>query len=105
MDDTSPCLDSNGITRVQQIVDTLLHYGRAVENTMLVALSSLASAQTKRTDETALDLTKLLKYASTDPNVTLWYVASDMILHIYSDDSYGSEPNRAAESVGSSILS
>ena len=92
MDDTSPLLCSDGITRVQQIVGTLLHYGCAVNNTMLVALISLASAQTKITNKTSLDLTKLLNYASTHPNATLRYVSSDMILHIYSDASYESEP-------------
>ena len=91
-DDTIPLLNSDGITCVQQIVGTLLHYSRAVDTKMLVALSSLAAAQTKSTDETALSLTKLINYASTHPNATLRYVASDMILHIYSDASYGSEP-------------
>ena len=91
MDDTIPLLDSDIITRVQQIVGTLLYYGRAVDNTMLFDLSSLAASQTKITNKTALVLTKLLNYASTHPNTTLRYVARDMILHIYSDASYGSE--------------
>ena len=90
MDNISPLLDSNGITRVQQIFGTLLHNGRAVNNTMLVALSYLTAAQKKITDENALALTKLLNYASTHPNANLQYVASDMILHIYSNASYGS---------------
>ena len=90
MDDTSPLLDSGVITHVQQIVGTLLHYGRAVENTMLVFLSSLAATQIKITDETALALTKLLICASTNPNATLRYVANYMILHIYSNAFYGS---------------
>ena len=89
MDNTSPLLDSYGITCVQQTVGTLLHYGRAVDNTMLVALSSLAAAQTKITNKTVLALTKLLNYAYTHPNATLRSIASDMILHIYSDASYG----------------
>ena len=59
---------------------------------MSVALSSLAAAQTKITDKTSLAITKLLNYASTHPNETLRYVSSDIILHIYSDASYGSEP-------------
>ena len=50
MDDTSPLIDSNGITRVQQIVGTLLHYVRSVDNTMIVALSYLSAAQTKSTN-------------------------------------------------------
>ena len=92
MDNTIPLINSDGVTRVQQIVGTLLHYVRAVDNTMLVALRSLAAAPKTITDETALALTKLLNYASTHPNATLRYVTSNMILHIYSDASYGSEP-------------
>ena len=92
MDDTRPPHDSDGITHTQQIVGTLLHYSRAVDNTMLVSLSYLTAAQTTSTDKTAFALTKLLNYASTHTNATLHYVASDMILHIYSDVSYGSEP-------------
>ena len=92
MDNTSPLLDSNGITLVQQIVGTLPHYGRAADNKMIVALSYLAAAQTKSTNETALALTNLLNYASKHPTATLRYVSSDMILHIHSNASYGSEP-------------
>ena len=92
MDNTTPLLDSDRINPEQQIVGTFLHYGHAVDNTMLVALIPLATIQTKNTDETALALTKLLNYAPTHPNATLCYVASDMILHIYSNASYGSEP-------------
>ena len=91
MDYTTPLLDSNGINRVQQIVGTLLHFGRAVDNTILVALIYITSAQKKSTNETLLDLTKLLNYVSTHPNVTLHYVARDMIMHTYSNASYGSE--------------
>ena len=55
---------------------------------MLVSLSSLAAAQTKSTEKNALDLTKLLNYASTHTNETVRIVASNMNLHIYSDASY-----------------
>ena len=90
MDDASAPLDSDGSTLVQQIVGTLLHYGRAVNSTMLVVLSSLVAAQTKSTAATKLSITKLLNYVSTHPDATIRYVASDMVLHIYSEASYGS---------------
>ena len=92
IDDTSEPLDSDGITRVQQIVGILLHYGQSVDNTMLVALISLAAAQTKSTNRTDLALTKILNYATTHPDATIRYVASDIVLRIYSDVSYVSEP-------------
>jgi hypothetical protein len=59
---------------------------------MLVALSTLAAAQTKGTQQTAEACTKLLNYAATHPNAVIRYKASDMILHIHSDASYLSEP-------------
>ena len=46
MDNTSPLLDSDRITRVQQIVGTLLHYGCAVDNTMPVTLWSYVLVHT-----------------------------------------------------------
>ena len=59
MDDTSHLLDSNIITCVQHIVGTLIHYGRAVNNTMLFALSYIVAAQIKSTNKIALDLKKI----------------------------------------------
>ncbi len=40
--DTATPLDSKAITRLQQIVGTLLYYARAVDSTMLVALGTIA---------------------------------------------------------------
>jgi hypothetical protein len=37
---------------IQQVIGTLLYYGRAVDDTILVALSSLASAQSTPTKDT-----------------------------------------------------
>ena len=43
--DESPKLDKAGIKYVQQVAGTLLYYGRAVDTTILPALSSIASEQ------------------------------------------------------------
>ncbi len=40
--DASPALDAKGIKRVQKIVGSLLYYARAVDMTVLIALSSIA---------------------------------------------------------------
>jgi hypothetical protein len=90
--DTSEPLNPTEIKRLQEVIGTLLYYARAVDNTMLVALSTLAAAQTKGTEQTAEACTKLLNYAATHPNAVVRYKASDMILHIHSDASYLSEP-------------
>ena len=46
---SSPKLDAKGIKRVQQIVGSILYYARAVDMTVLMALSSIAAEQTKAT--------------------------------------------------------
>ena len=43
--DTSPLLDKSGMERVQSIVGSFLYYGRAIDNTVLVALNELATSQ------------------------------------------------------------
>jgi hypothetical protein len=55
---------------------------------MLVALSSLTSAQTKGTEATAQAVTQLLNYSAMHPDAVISYHASDMCLHIHSDASY-----------------
>jgi hypothetical protein len=91
-EDTTAPLNKADIKQLQEIIGTLLYYARAVDSTMLVALSSLAAAQTKGTQKTAEACTKLLNYAATHPNATVRYKASKMVLHIHSDASYLSEP-------------
>ena len=107
--DTSPPLDKSGIKRLQEVVGTFLYYGRAIDNTMLVALGTLASAQTKGTESTMDALTQLLKfffyYAASHPDAIIRYKASDMILHIHSDASYLSESEARSRAGGFFFLS
>jgi hypothetical protein len=66
---------------------------------MLVALGLVAAAQAQGTPATVKACTKLLSYAATHPEATVCFKASDMVLHIYSDASYLSEP-KARSRVG-----
>jgi hypothetical protein len=91
-EDASTPLNKHGITRLQQIIGTFLFYGRAVDNTMLVALGTLAAAQTQGTEKTLKATVQLLNYAATHPDATVRFYKSDMILYIHSDASYLSEP-------------
>ena len=50
--DTTHPLHAKDTKRLQEIIGTLLYYGRAVDSTMLVALGTLASAQTQGTQAT-----------------------------------------------------
>ena len=46
IEDVSPKLTDKGINIVQQVVGICLYYGRAIEDTILPALSAIASEQT-----------------------------------------------------------
>jgi hypothetical protein len=87
VDDTS-LLPQSALTCIQEITGTFLLYARAIDCTMLVALGTIASNQSKGAHATAQALTKLLNYAAAHPDATVRYTASDMYLHIHSDGSY-----------------
>jgi hypothetical protein len=91
--DTSDSLSAKETKRLQEVIGTILYYARAIDNTMLVALSSLAAAQSKGTKATAKACARLLNYAATHSDAVIRYKASEMILHIHSDASYLSEPH------------
>jgi hypothetical protein len=90
VDDTA-LLPPAELTRIQEITGTLLFYARAIDSTMLVALGTIASNQSKGMQATAQALTQLLNYAAAHPDATVRYTPSDMYLHIHSDASYLSE--------------
>jgi hypothetical protein len=89
--DTSEPLSPAAIKRVQDIVGTLLYYGRAVDPTLLTALSAIAARQTKGTKAVAAACQQLLDYVATHPNAGIRYKACDMILAVHTDASYLSE--------------
>jgi len=74
------------------LVGTFLYYCHAVDSTMLIALSAIASAQAEPSEETMTRCKQFLDYAATHQDAILTYKASDMVLVIHSDMSYLSEP-------------
>ena len=103
--DLSPLLDAADIRKTQEIIGTLLYYARAVDPTLLVALSTLASQQSKATFNTMKDIILLLNYCATHPNSIIRYKKSDMVLHLESDASYLSEKNAKSRVAGYYYLS
>lgn len=89
--DTSPVLPTTEITKIQRTVGTLLYYARAVDNTLAVPLSAIASDQSKATEQTKEDINQLLDYCASYPNAIVRYHTSDMQLRIHSDASYLNE--------------
>jgi hypothetical protein len=88
---STPRLNKKGIKRVQQIVGSILYYARAVDMTVLMALSTIAIEQTKATEQTLARCFQLLDYLSHHSRAKVRFYASDMIMNIHPDASYLSE--------------
>jgi hypothetical protein len=87
------------------VIGVFLYYGRAVDSTMLTALSAIASAQAKPTEETMTCCKQFLNNAATHPDAILTYRRSDMVLVVHSDASYLSEPKACSRAGGHFFLS
>ena len=103
--DDAPTLDSVDINLIQKIVGTFFYYGIAVDNTILVALSTIASEQSAATPNTAKKITQLLNYLATNSDSTIWYKNSNMVLWVHSDASHLSCPKALSRAGGMHFLS
>jgi hypothetical protein len=99
-EDTSRKLSKEEKKYIQQVLGTFLYYGRAVDSTMLTALSSIASTQAEPTEDTLTNIKLFLDYAATHQDAVLTYHASDMVLVVHSDASYLSEPKARSRAGG-----
>ena len=70
------------------MVGKFLFLGRAIDNTTLHALNEIAIATSKGTEATMKAVEYFLNYAASNPNPSIKYRASDMILRIESDAAY-----------------
>jgi hypothetical protein len=66
--DISPKLSADKIKEIQRIVGSILYHARAVNSTVLMALSSIASEQMKGTKNTMDKAKQLLYYLTTHPD-------------------------------------
>ena len=103
-EDTSSGLEEKEIKVIQRVVGSILWYARSVDMTVLMALSTIASQQSKATENTWNAVKQLLDYLSSHPDATIRYRASDMVLNIHSDASYLSEPNTRSRACGHFFL-
>jgi hypothetical protein len=71
---------------IQQVTGKFLYYARAIDNTMLHALNDIASS--KNTNQTIAATRYFLNYAASNPNGSIIYRASDMIIQADSDAAY-----------------
>jgi hypothetical protein len=88
---TSPCLSKGNIKHIQRVNISILYYAHAADLTVLMALSTIASKQSKGTENTMLKTKQLLGYLATTADARVRFHASDMILNIHSNALYLSE--------------
>eukprot|EP00980_Cylindrotheca_fusiformis_P027368 scaffold20194_cov75-Cylindrotheca_fusiformis.AAC.1 len=104
-DTHSPFVDAKDTKMVQTVLGTLLYYAKAVDITMVTAIGSIAMDQAAATELTVKDITQLLNYAATNPDATIRFYASDMVLYVESDASYLSETKARSRVAGFHYLS
>jgi hypothetical protein len=91
--DETPPLTAQQCLTIQKVTRSILYYARAVDPTVLMPLNDITTEQTKATEKTQAATNQLLDYLATDPDATIRYHASNMILRIHSDASYLSVSN------------
>ena len=72
---------------------------------MIVALGTIADAQSKETEHTAKAVAKLINYSDTHLDETFFYRASDMVIYNHRNASYISEPRACSQVDGHYFLS
>jgi hypothetical protein len=83
--DDSQKLTIKDIKKVQQIVGSIQYYTWVVDMTVLMALNTIASGQTKGMDHTMEKAYQVLGYLATHSNATVQFWASDMVMNIHFD--------------------
>ncbi len=91
--DALELLNANRKRHVQEIVGSLIYYAQAVDNKLLVALSTIAARQAKATIATEQAVNLLLDYVATYPNDSIVYCASNMILCAHADAGFFNKTN------------
>ena len=98
-------LSKAGKKYVMQVTGTFLFYARAIDSTMLPALSAIASEQSAPTENTMKKVRQFLDYAASKEEAIIMYNASDMVLSVHFDASYLSERNARSRAEGHHYLS
>ena len=103
--DNTPLLQPNNKTKIQQRIGALLYYARAVDGTLMATHNELESPQSQGTQATMQATKKLMDYCHTHIDDKIRYCASQMQLHIHSDESYLSVSKARSKVGGGFFLS
>ena len=85
---TSVFLPPTETNLIQKFFGTFIYYGLAIDNIILVALNDISSEHSYATKNTSKTVAKLLNSLETNPNASIKYHASGVILCVHSDASY-----------------
>jgi hypothetical protein len=102
--DSSPPATAAEVKTLQQVVGSLLYYGRAVDHRILPAVAALSSHQSSPTANTMASMRRLLGYVSRYPDAFLTFRPSAMLLRVHSDGSHLSRPNSRSVAGGFHFL-
>ena len=102
--DKAPPLGDKEKRFIQQVVDSFLYYGRAVDPKILHALSNIASQQSELTETTLKNTHLFLDYMVWHPEATIRFYRSDMIINVHSDVSYLTAPKSRSRASGHYFL-
>ena len=102
--ENSPPAGTEGITHAPKVIGSILYYVRSVDSTHLVALNTLASEHAHMTEKTIENMKHMLDYLATNPNETVRFYQSDMILNEHSNSSYLSAKNAKSRAAGHLFL-
>ena len=83
-EDLTPKVDAEKTKFIQQVTGTFIYYARAVDPTMLVALSAIAADQSAPTEMTYEKIVFFLDYVASHPDAILTFKSSNMVLAVHS---------------------
>ena len=93
-------MDEYNQKRFQKIVEKFLYYARAIDPTIFMALNSLTAVQINSKIENEKQIALFLNYSARHPDEITEYRKNGIIIHIYSDVSYISEPEARSRARG-----
>ena len=86
--DTSDLLPPTETNLIQKFVGGFLYYVLAIDNTILVALNNISLEMSSETKNTSKKVAKLINYLATNPNASIQYHASGIILRVHNYPFY-----------------
>jgi hypothetical protein len=93
-------LDNAAIKKSKKNVNSILYYAQAINMTVLMALSTIATKQIIATKRTLKKGTQLMDYLAHNADAKVRFHASDMIMNIHSDAFYLSETKARSRACG-----